>query len=287
MCQTPRLQRCVGGCGRLRSAAGRMQNGGSHAGATAACRPSVSRPPPSPPPSFFTPPTHPPTTTNNNTRSGQSPVPSPQPAGALPVGSIQMAGQRKSPLGRRARTSNLPYCQLPEGDSLVRMRAEVKGLVQSQPTPRVQPCGEGGGGGRGGCGGLGSVRGSAFASCAAVASANVCDALLNAQTCPERLSAGQCRPSKRRRPRSPLASLRYKECAFEHQGSLRAPARCRCSCRAAPPAPAARSPPAGFPVGPGSTAARLQRGQGKGEGEGCCDAGLDAAQSSTFWGFGV
>ena len=71
--------------------------------------------------------------------------PSPaQPSQRLPVGSSQMAGQRKSPRGMRARTSTLPYFQLPKGDSLVRTRALVKGWVQvHEPSLLlVQPWGQ-------------------------------------------------------------------------------------------------------------------------------------------------
>jgi hypothetical protein len=46
------------------------------------------------------------------------------------VGSIQMAGHKKSPRGICARTSTRPYFQLPTGESKVRMRALVKGCVQ-------------------------------------------------------------------------------------------------------------------------------------------------------------
>ena len=48
------------------------------------------------------------------------------------VGSIQMAGHRKSPRGSLARTSTRPYLQDPKADSLVRTRPLVKSLRHSQ-----------------------------------------------------------------------------------------------------------------------------------------------------------
>jgi hypothetical protein len=59
-----------------------------------------------------------------------SSAPQNQTAASSPVGSIQMAGHKKSPRGICARTSNRPYFQLPAGDFKVRMRALVKGCVQ-------------------------------------------------------------------------------------------------------------------------------------------------------------
>ena len=76
-----------------------------------------------------------------------APPPLHPPPPSPPVGSIQMAGHRKSPFASCARTSNRPYVQLPRVDALVRMRALVKGLaaVQDQASQgRVQVCGGGG-----------------------------------------------------------------------------------------------------------------------------------------------
>ena len=60
----------------------------------------------------------------------------------LSVGIIQIAGHRKSPRGRRARTSTRPYFQLPYGAALVRRRPLVNGLVHVQELSllSVQPC---------------------------------------------------------------------------------------------------------------------------------------------------
>lgn len=68
----------------------------------------------------------------------------PAPTRPAPVGSIQMAGHRKFPLGSCARISKRPYSQLPYRERLVLSRPEVKGWARVQASPPlllVQPCG--------------------------------------------------------------------------------------------------------------------------------------------------
>jgi hypothetical protein len=175
-----------------------------------------------------------------------------------------MAGHRKSPRGMRARTSTRPYRKLPNAESLVRMRALVKGWVQVQEPSKllVQPW-KVSGHGRNTQGarlreGADAQRSGGGATCQAQAR-----------------GAAQrgCPPARKPRAASSgsmqagwtagllLSCLHSCPLPPTPGAAARPPPGCPCATRAAPPAPAARPPPARCLGCRGSTASRLHRGR--------------------------